>query len=166
MGFHDWFAALKTGERLSHYLRMIGHQQHCVMERNMAKLNIAAAQHRILGILQHRPAMSQKEIADFLEVSTPTITTTLKKMEKSGYIERAMDPRDNRVNKVAVTPLGNEIFIQGIEMMRVIDREMMKGFTEEELQTFLSLAKRCHERLIEMNGIDYERHLKEKGLLE
>lgn len=154
-GWKEWFDRLTPGEQLSHYFRRCNHLHRRIVDKNMAKAEIYASQHRILGLLDHKPLMSQKEIADVMEVSTATVAVTLKKMEKSGYVEKIMDADDNRFNKIKVTDKGKQMLNLGFDIMGRIDRDSVKNFSEEELKLFGDLMIRYYERLNEMADVDY-----------
>ncbi len=155
MRWKDWFDKLTPGEQLNHYFRRCDHLHKRIVDKNMVKAEVYASQHRILTLLDHKPMMSQKEIASVMEVSTATIAVTLKKMEKSGYVEKIMDDEDNRFNKIKVTERGKEMMCQGFEIMERIDRDTVQGFTEEELKQFTGFMERYYRRLEEMSEIDY-----------
>ena len=115
----------------------------------MVKAEVYASQHRILTLLDHKPMMSQKEIATVMEVSTATVAVTLKDVEK------IMDDEDNRFNKIKVTERGKEMMRQGFEIMERIDQATVQGFTEEELKQFTGFMERYYKRLEEMVEVDY-----------
>jgi len=167
-GWEEWFKKLTPGEQLNHYFRRCNHLHRCIVDKNMTKAEIYASQHRILGILDHKPLMSQKEIASVMEVSTATIAVTLKKMEKSGFIEKIMDVDDNRFNKIKMTEKGKHMLCQGFDIMHRIDFDLVKNFTEEELCQFTSLMKSYYERLVEMAEVDYtqEESVNDRGEAE
>lgn len=155
MSFKDWFSQLSPGEQLNHYFRRCNLQHSRIVDRNLVQAEIYGAQHRVLAMLNFKPMMSQKEIAGAMEVSTATIAVTLKKMEKNGYVERIMDDEDNRFNKVRVTEKGRCLMEQGFDIMDRIDRDTIKGFTEEELKQFNGFLERYLANLNEMAETDY-----------
>lgn len=154
-GWADWFERLTPGEKMSHRFRRCNQLHKKLVDKNMVKAEIYAAQHRILGLLNHKPMMSQKEIAQVMEVSTATIAVTLKKMEKSGYVEKIMDAEDNRFNKIRVTDKGKEMLGLGFDIMGRIDRESVKCLSEEEVVLLNGLLQRYYGRLSEMLEEDY-----------
>lgn len=159
MSFKDWFDQLSPGQQLNHYFRRCDHLHKRIVDKTMVRAEIYAAQHRILSILDHRPEMSQKEIADVMEVSTATVAVTLKKLEKNGYVVKKMDAADNRINKIFLTEKGKRLVHQGFDIMNQIDLDSVKGFSEEELKLFVSFMKRYLNRLDEMMEIDYTKEI-------
>lgn len=153
--WRTWFDKLSPGEQLSHYFHWCNGIRRRIVDRNLSEAEAYATQHRMLVLLEHKPMMSQKELAQVMEVSTASVAVTLKKMEKSGYIERQMDADDNRFNKISVTEKGREMLQRGFDIMVRIDQAAVEGFNEEELKTFLSLMNRYHSRLNEMKDVNY-----------
>ena len=164
MSFKEWFDQLTPGQKLNHYFRRCDHLHKSIVDKTMVQAEIYAAQHRILGILNHKPEMSQKEIADVMEVSTATVAVTLKKMEKSGYVVKKMDDTDNRINKIKLTEKGTQLLYQGFDIMNRIDQDTVRDFTEEELALFASFMERYLRRLNEMAEIDYAAEAKVQQL--
>lgn len=90
----------------------------------------------ILFILSHQDnggeIASQRVLAQELRVSPATIATSLKSLERLGYVEKRVDSKDARRNRVAITPKGVEAVSRCFEVFHAIDARMMQGFTSEE----------------------------------
>ena len=90
----------------------------------------------ILFILDHHgdrgEIASQRELARALRVSPATIATSLKSMERLGYVEKHVDEKDARRNRVMITEKGLAAVKQCFEVFGEIDRRMMEGFSPEE----------------------------------
>ena len=90
----------------------------------------------ILFILSHQgnggEIASQRVLAEKLRVSPATIATSLKSLERLGYVEKRVDGRDARRNRVAITAKGVEAVNRCFEVFHTIDARMMQGFTPEE----------------------------------
>ena len=68
--------------------------------------------------------------------STPSVAVSLKKLEKGGYIEKAVDGTDNRYHKVVLTKKGSEIVKMSHEIFDQINEQLFSGFSLEELSVF------------------------------
>jgi len=60
----------------------------------------------VLRVLGKHQGISQRELAEFLHLSPPTVTTMLQKMEQDGLIERWGDETDQRVMRIRLTEEG------------------------------------------------------------
>ena len=59
--------------------------------------DMTRAQWGILLWLERQPGISQKELAEFVEVEPITVARLIDKLEARGMVERRPDPRDRRV---------------------------------------------------------------------
>lgn len=106
----------------------------------------------ILFILEHRgdhgEIASQRELARELRVSPATIATSLKSLERLGYVEKRVDAQDARRNRVLITEKGKSAVQQCFAAFHDIDLRMMAGFTPQE-QADLD---RLHRKMLENLG--------------
>lgn len=136
---------------LSHTVRTficVAHKHHSAVEGRISKLGFHHSQHRMLMHLaryEHIP--SQKELADALGVTPAAVTTTLKRLEKDGYITRTATEDDNRCNRIRITPEGLEVIKQSRDIFNSVDEQMFDGLTPEEISVFTSLLCRMRENL-------------------
>lgn len=97
---------------------------------------IYAGQKFILDYIIRHDRCTQKEIAEKLYVSQPSIAMSVKRMEKAELITREPDENDSRTNRLSATEKG----IQLMEKCRIIfdsvDDDLFAGFSSEELETF------------------------------
>ena len=143
----EWWESLSDRQKMGHLFYMSGHLKKNFLDKKMKEAGIYASQHRILAMLMANPGCSQKEIATMMEVSTPTVAVTLKKMEKCGYIERDQDPKDNRYNLIRVTEKGKQVVDEGFEIWKNADFAASEVFTDEEVGLMISMLRRYHAHL-------------------
>jgi DNA-binding MarR family transcriptional regulator len=60
----------------------------------------------VLRVLGGHEGISQRELAEFLHLSAPTVTTMLQKMELEGLVERWNDETDQRITRIRLTEAG------------------------------------------------------------
>ena len=105
--------------------------------------------------------MSRTELAEKLEISPAAVAVSLKKLEKTGYISRQCDSRDNRVNQIVITEKGQDMIRRSVEYFREIDENMLKGFSEQEIQELNGLLTRMQQ-----NGEAYYQSLNSSEVLK
>ena len=81
--------------------------------------------------------------------STAAVTTTLKRLEKEGYIARSTTDEDNRKNEIRITEAGRAAVDQSRALFYAVDKNMFKGMSEEELEAFTKVLERMRENLTE-----------------
>lgn len=105
----------------------------------------------ILFILDHRgdhgEIASQRELAQALRVSPATIATSLKSLERLGYVEKRPDEQDNRRNRVIITEKGKAAVQQCFQVFHEVDRRMVEGLTEQEQEEFNRLNGKMLQNL-------------------
>lgn len=107
-------------------------------------LDIPGQYHRLLVFLSHsKKKISQKDIANHMEVSAPAIAGFLKELENKGYIKRTVDENDTRRNVVDITGKGMDVLKKTGETFDNIDNLMLKGISKSEMQIF----ERCIEKM-------------------
>ncbi len=60
----------------------------------------------VLRALAERDGISQRDLAEVLHLSRPTVTTMLQRMEQNGLIERWDDEADQRLTRIRLTEKG------------------------------------------------------------
>ena len=130
-------------------LHRVMRRHHALVERRTCDLGIHHSQHRMLMTLARcqQDTPSQKELAERLGISPAAVTTTLKKLEKEGYITRSMTDEDNRRNEIRITEKGIAKLLEGRAIFETSDRTMFDGFTPEEIATFISYMERMNRNL-------------------
>jgi MarR family transcriptional regulator for hemolysin len=74
------------------------------------------AQWAILIWLERQPGISQKELAELLEVEPITVARLIDRLEARGMVERRPDPRDRRIWRL-------HLCAPAFPMLREIDRQ-------------------------------------------
>lgn len=121
-----------------------GRMHRSVIDARVKDVGIHRTQHRILMRLAGCEKLpSQKEMAEHLDVTPAAVCGALKKLEDDGYVERSLG-HDNRFNELRITDKGRELVALSRELFAAADTEMFDGFTEQELDAYISaLEKIC-----------------------
>lgn len=128
----------------------------------MAALGLHPGQIPFIMLLSQHEDMSQKEIAEELQVKPPTVNVMVQRMEKAGIIGRKHDPDDQRVTRVFLTEKGQEMKTHVARQVEKNESYVQKGFTDTEKCLF----RRFLEQIIEnIHNIpeDAEGETEEKG---
>ncbi len=110
----------------------ITHQYFLKNYRQMTALGIHPGQFPTLCLLAHQDGMTQREIAQKLNIQPPTVTVTIQRLEKSGMVCRREDERDRRISRISLTDLGRSTAEQIRAIMRRNEETMFQGFSESE----------------------------------
>jgi DNA-binding MarR family transcriptional regulator len=107
-------------------------------DRRARAHGMTRAQWALLIWLERQPGLSQKELAELLEVEPITVARLIDRLEARGMVERRPDPRDRRIWRLHLCPPAHpvlqEIARQRAEIVRVvtagIDPRTQEAMTE------------------------------------
>lgn len=123
---------------------------------------LTRAQWVILFWVDRQPGMSQKELAEILEVEPMTVARLIDRLEERGFAERRADPDDRRVWRLHLLPAARPV-LDGLERERAsILANATSGLAPETIATMgVALASmkanvvaglRCRERAPQASG--------------
>jgi len=94
---------------------------------------------------------AQRELAELLHISPAAVASSLKSLEKSGYIRREPGQEDARRNRVLLTEKGRQA-VEGCDRaFESVSRQMLAGFSQEEQELLLSFRQRMLHNLTQSN---------------
>jgi len=112
-----------------------------------AQTGLHRSQHMLLMRLSRGCIPSQKQLAKDLNVSPAAIAVSLKKLEADGYITKDADLDDCRCNRIALTEKGHGVITKTCSLFGSIDRTMVEGFDDAELDALLTALERIEQNL-------------------
>ena len=112
-----------------------------------SEYDLNMAQSKILFVLHREKSISQKELAKWLNVTPPSITSMIKKMEKEGYIARKVDEKDQRVMRLTLTEKGESVIDYVIRTSEELEKKVFKGMSAEEKMLFRRLLLQIMDNL-------------------
>ena len=94
-------------KRIGHRIRVLHWCTDQTMTNALAQMELTAAQGHIMGFLAHReqPPCS-RDIEEAFELSHPTVSGLLSRLEKKGFIEFRADPEDRRCKRIYMLEKG------------------------------------------------------------
>ena len=102
----------------------------------MDELGLYQGQAFVLYALWDQDGQTQSELTERLNRSPSTITKTVQRMEKVGFVVRRSDESDERISRVYLTDGGREIRSAVEEVWSRLDRQIFAGFSAQELALF------------------------------
>lgn len=127
-------------------------EYHCnhrnIMDKKFRENGIYFGQPPILKYLSENDNATQKEIADFLHVSPPSVATSLKRMEESGLVVRVADKKDARCNNLKLTEKGKMLSKYADDLFLTIDEATFADFSAEEIEILVKFLERMNDNLL------------------
>jgi len=118
----------------------------------VSRLGIHRSQHIMLMHLAKDEGMSQKALAEHLQISDAAVAVTIKKLEAGGYIEKRASENDGRYNNIKITGKGREIVSASEKFFTAVDLAMTKGISDEMLECFVLCLEMMQKNLCEFSG--------------
>lgn len=103
------------------------------------------------GVLNHLLRKGQPEtigdIAAAMQVSQPTMSSTVRKLENQGFVNLIATDADRRVRRVAVTEAGQIVRDKSIEKIAVIRHSMLAEISDTDWALILPTLSRIRSAL-------------------
>lgn len=132
-----------------HLIRILHWCTDQMMTDALDKLDLTAAQGRLMAFLAHRgeqPTYAKDVEAEF-HLSHPTVSGLLSRLEQKGFLELKTDPNDRRSKRIVISEKG----MASHEWMHsvIMDNEsrIVQGFSEEEKAQFAQFLHRAIENV-------------------
>ena len=137
--------AQPTPERLGHLLNKVCGLRHRRMHELLDELGLYRGQPSMLRALWAGDGVTHSSLAGQLGKSPATITKTVKRMEKAGFVERKPDPRDERLSRVYLTAAGRNVQSAVEQVWQDFEQQAFAGFSSEEMASLRGMLQRvCH----------------------
>ena len=136
-----------TSNELSVLERGIHRLRRCHHQKVVGQKGLCYGQPLTLMILYDEQPICQTKLAKLMNVTPASVTVSLKRMEKSGWIVKEINPKDKRYSLIRLTQKGEELAAYCRNEIEALNRIQYVGFSEEELLQLASFYKRMQENL-------------------
>jgi MarR family transcriptional regulator, lower aerobic nicotinate degradation pathway regulator len=127
-------------------LAQLGKLAHATVHNTFADAEVqgmSARTYFVLRCLHEDGQMSQRELADRTSIDRSDLVKLLDRLEDSGHLRRAADPRDRRRHVLSVTPAGTAVVEQGRQLLQDACDEVLDGLDSRERATLQRLVRRA-----------------------
>ncbi len=144
-----------------HLLRILYWCTDQSMTAALEKMGLTAAQGHIMGYLAHQktPPCPRDVEAEF-QLSHPTVSGLLSRMEQKGFISLRADEEDRRKKRIYILPRGEQCLDTMHAIIQENEARLVADFTPEEQTQFASLLQRA---IANMGGSPCRRKQKEEN---
>ena len=102
-------------------------------KQNGSDLKINPAEAMFLSKIYYKDGISQREIANSLNVSEANITKTFKKLEQKELVYKTIDKENNARRNLHLTEKGEGTFENCVDLFKNFDKVLFEGLTDEEI---------------------------------
>ena len=118
-----------------------------VYDRCLAELGVNLTEASILAHLGDSHPLTQIQLARRIGTSRARVGVHIDALQAKGAVERRAEPSDRRVWMVSLTPFGQELWTQTIEVDRSVRRYLRAGTTKGEREQLDSLLARIQRNV-------------------
>ena len=120
------------------------------MDARLSRYDVTPAQnHTLLYLQSHGGQAPQCGITSYLRVKPSTANGILDRMEEKGLVSRSVSGSDARRRLITITEKGIKQSALCAQCFREGEAVMLRGFTQEEIQTLFALLNRVIQNLEE-----------------
>ena len=130
-----------------HYGHMV-RVLHCAVSQAMTEalgeMELTSAQGRVMGYLARRKEPPcARDIEEEFNLSHPTVSGLLSRLEKKNFIAFRPDERDGRCKRIVISEKGLRCHERMSQVIRENEQRIVKGFSQEEREQFALLLTRA-----------------------
>ena len=118
--------------------KLRNHLGNVMMRENV---RVTPAQAGILFLLAEKDGRTMSELSRILSIDNSTLTGLVDRLEKVGLARRDASPHDRRASHVYISPGGIKEMQKARCVVGRVNREIMDGFTPEELASFKKILQ-------------------------
>lgn len=110
-------------------------------------INVTPEQYLVLDILWEKQSLSQQIIADLIQKDKNSVTKIIDSLEKKNLVNRVVDQKDRRINKIELTQEGLALEKITTEVAINFMNDTIKGIDNQDLDKFVEVMRRLKDNL-------------------
>ena len=114
-------------------------------DSRLSAFNLTGPQYFVFNALWMGDGITISELAERVSLESSTLTGIIDRMEKSGYVERVMNPDDRRSVLVFLTEMAQEVGPQLLEFADELDVTLRQPIPSEDMDTFEQVLRSLSE---------------------
>lgn len=132
-------------------LRQLGNLMTKQINNNLEKYDLTFAQSSVLMfvLLNQDKKINQRQIEIEFSLSNPTVNGILNRLENKKLIKRESDELDKRIKNIIPLSEAFSFFESIKETKEKMEISMLKGISNEELETLLKVIEKMNKNLKE-----------------
>ncbi len=111
-------------------------------------LALTLPQCKTLAYLSKNEGVSQKRLAELIEIDPMSLVRILDRMEADGWVQRRSDPDDRRARSLVLTEKAKPIVEHIWQLVSETRAEALEGLSADERTALVELLERVHENLL------------------
>ena len=110
-------------------------------------INVTPEQYLVLDILWEQQSLSQQNIADIIQKDKNSVTKIIDSLEKKNLVNRVVDKKDRRINKIELTQEGLALEKITTEVAINFMNDAVKDVDNQDLDKFVEVMRKLKDNL-------------------
>lgn len=127
----------KTG--IGFLLATLGRKTEYNWGQFLKRHDITTAEFTALSVISTNSGLTQKQLAEDIEVDPRNVVTTIKKLQNQGWVKAAADQKDGRAKNLSITDDGSRALGRMYKDLREIEAEFLQNISSGEIDQLQNL---------------------------
>ena len=123
-----------------------------IFDRKVSDLGVTRSQWQMIVVVARKPGVTQRTIAEALEISEASAGRLIDRLCAEGLLERRERDDDRRARAVYVTEKTEPLLAKLGEIAVVNEERLFKGFSQQELNDLESYLDRMYRNAMQELG--------------
>ena len=133
---------LDLSESVGTLIALAAKSQERLAEIEMKKqLGLTPAQWKVILVLNMMDGLTQREIAEKINIDGSTLVPVIDKMEQGGLVERKADSKDRRNNRIFLTKKSESTVDSIIMIILQLRKIIYTGISEDQISSTKNILK-------------------------
>ncbi|CAN7228123.1 MAG: MarR family transcriptional regulator [Rhizobium sp.] len=141
------------GRELVEDLAAFNRKLRAVFDKIVRERNMTLPRARVFFTLNKKDGINQRELAERLELETPTLVRILDAMEGQGFVQRRVAGSDRRAKEIYITETGKVVAGEIDDIAVKVRAQVIAGIPENDLKTTLEVIRAMQANLQGIRGI-------------
>lgn len=106
-------------------------------------VELTFSQMELMGYVMQSPNCHVQDIADGLELTPPTVSVAIRRLEEAGWLERQPDPQDGRAFIISLTSESMEMLQRANSARDMGIRKFLIGLAPNEQEQLINLLEKA-----------------------
>lgn len=117
------------------------------VSRELEAIGMRASYRHVMKPLMEQDGMTQLELVNITKLKAPTISITLRNMEREGIVRREKNDVDRRETHVYITDKGREMHKKIIEAFDRAEQVMLRDISDKEMASVRKILAKMSDNI-------------------
>jgi MarR family transcriptional regulator, transcriptional regulator for hemolysin len=142
----------QLGRELMEDIAAFSRKLRAMFDARVRERSMTLPRARVFFTLNKKDGINQRELADRLDLETPTLVRILDTMEGQGFVERRVAGSDRRAKEIYMTEAGRKVAGEVESLAAGIRASVLAGISESDLKTTLNVIRAMQANLAALRG--------------